>query len=490
MAHQSDSALNNFLATVNAAPAGPETGAYFDLDGTLLHGHSALAFFANRLRHGEWPAEAWHTLTTSSPHRLIRGLFQALAGTEAPLAAGISAAASAYWHGRPEAELNALSERVFREETAPLLSRAVWSLVRAHQARGHTVAIATSASNAQARPIATALGINHLVCTDVPVAHGLIRADPAPALCIATRKLEQVRKHAQRERIRLPESFAYCDGNDDIPLLAGVGHPRAVNPRNTLASEAFRRGWPTARFGPGNTPLLSPAWSTAGAGLASVAAAGLMTVLTDDAADPDGPQAASAAVALGCDALLRAAGVKVRVTGEEHLWSHRPAVFVINHTSPIDAVVVGQLLRERWFPLVKSELAGTPFISTFLTATGAVLVDRNSPAQSATVLTTAFRRLRCGLSLVAAPEGTRARTPDLGPFLPGAFAAARAAGVPVIPVAIHNATDALPRDGRFLRPGTIRVTVLAPVDTSGWRKADITEHTECVRGLFLKALHC
>ncbi|GCD40990.1 HAD-IB family hydrolase [Streptomyces paromomycinus] len=486
--HRPGSVLEDLLADVAASPDGPRTAAYFDLDGTLLQGHSALAFCANRLRHGEWPAEVWHGLTTVSPHRMIRGLLQALSGTEEPLATSMSAAASAYWHGRRTAELAALGERVFQEETASLLSRPAWTLVRAHQARGHTVAIATAASRAQALPVAETLGIGHLICTEVPAADGRVHASPPPPLCIGPRKLARVRQHARRKDIRLDQSFAYCDGTDDLPLLESVGHPRVVDPRAALRAEAFRRGWPVVRSGSGTRASLAPLVSTAAGSAAAVAATALMTVLTDGPAEPGLRQSATAAVGLGCDLVLRAAGVRVAVTGEEHLWSHRPAVFVANHTSPMDAVLTGHLLRDGWFPLAKKELAGTPVIGRFLAATGAVFVDRDRPGQSAAALATALGRLRRGLSLAAGPEGTRARTPDLGPFRPGLFVVARKAGVPVVPIVIHNATDVMARDGRLLRPGTVRVTVLPPVDTSDWHRTDIDRHTERIRDLFLTTL--
>jgi putative phosphoserine phosphatase/1-acylglycerol-3-phosphate O-acyltransferase len=50
---------------------------------------------------------------------------------------------------------------------------------------------------------------------------------------------------------------------------------------------------------------------------------------------------ASAGTALS----LELAGVELEVVGEQHLWSHRPAVFVFNHQSALDVLVVAKLLR-------------------------------------------------------------------------------------------------------------------------------------------------
>jgi putative phosphoserine phosphatase / 1-acylglycerol-3-phosphate O-acyltransferase len=41
------------IAAIEAGPKGPNIGAFFDFDGTLIDGYSVVAFFADRLRHGE-----------------------------------------------------------------------------------------------------------------------------------------------------------------------------------------------------------------------------------------------------------------------------------------------------------------------------------------------------------------------------------------------------------------------------------------------------
>jgi putative phosphoserine phosphatase/1-acylglycerol-3-phosphate O-acyltransferase len=49
------------------------------------------------------------------------------------------------------------------------------------------------------------------------------------------------------------------------------------------------------------------------------------------------------------------------------------------------------------------------------------------------------------------------------PFKHGAFFLARKAGVPIIPIVLHNVKDALPKGGWLIRPASIRVTVSPPV---------------------------
>jgi putative phosphoserine phosphatase/1-acylglycerol-3-phosphate O-acyltransferase len=71
--------------------------------------------------------------------------------------------------------------------------------------------------------------------------------------------------------------------------------------------------------------------------------------------------------------------------------------------------------------------------------------------------------LDSGRSLVIAPEGTRSTLGDIQPFKHGAFYMARKAGVPIVPIVLHNVKDALPKGGMVIRPATIRVTALEPI---------------------------
>ncbi|MFE0800392.1 HAD-IB family hydrolase [Streptomyces sp. NPDC058812] len=476
---------DRLLSAVAAAPQGPETGAYFDFDGTLIRGHSALAFCRNRLRHGEWPAEAWRALTSAPPARIVSDLLRARSGVENHAAARLGAAAAAHWHGKPAEALSELSERVFAEEIVPRISRDAWMLVRAHQAQGHTVAIATAASRPQAEPLARALGVD-LLCTPVEVTDGRIDTRRPAPLCAGTAKLAAVRAHATEHGAHLSQSFAYCDGYEDLPLLENVGRPRAVNPKEALAKVAHAMGWPVVRLEPprgGQAAALVATSGAVGAALTALTASAFA-----GAAAWDRHTAAATALRLGSDLVLRAAGVRVRVTGRDHLRARRPAVFVANHSSPVDALILAHLLRSDWCAMVKRELGDVWGLGHFLRWTGALFVDRNDRDQSAAVLASAVERLRRDVSVLVEPEGTRAGTPDLGPFRTGAFRVAARAAVPVVPVVIRNATDVMDRDGRLLRPGRVDVAVLPPVETADWAEEDIRHHADRVRESFAATL--
>ena len=118
-----------------------------------------------------------------------------------------------------------------------------------------------------------------------------------------------------------------------------------------------------------------------------------------------------------------------------------------------------------------------------------VFIDRadgKSAINAITPLVDAMRKE--GKSVVLAPEGTRSATDKLAPFKKGAFHLAMQAGVPMVPIVIHNSTDVAPKGDFVFRPATVEVEVLPPVDTSSWSVATIDQHVQEVRNMFAHAL--
>jgi putative phosphoserine phosphatase/1-acylglycerol-3-phosphate O-acyltransferase len=114
-----------------------------------------------------------------------------------------------------------------------------------------------------------------------------------------------------------------------------------------------------------------------------------------------------------------------------------------------------------------------------------VFIDRENAASAIEAmqpLVDAMRNER--KSVVIAPEGTRTISPKLAPFKKGAFHLAIQAGVPVVPIVIHNAGDVAPKGDFVFRPATVEVDVLPPVDTGDWRAETIEAHVAEIRRLF------
>ncbi len=470
--------LQAHLAAIKRGPQGRDVAAFFDFDGTLISGHSAGVLNRHRLRGFEIGAgEAIRALRAKFGDELSEADF-----------ADVAAAAARAWRGKPASFLDELADDLYREGIAGALHHEAWRVVKAHQRAGHTVAIATSATRMQVARVARELGVEHVLCTELEIAEGELTGAIAGVTPYGEEKLAAAARFARAQQLRLDRAYAYSNGGEDFPLLAAVGHPVAVNPQPALAKTARRLGWPTLMFeAPPGLFDPGPPLRTAGiwGAMAAAGYAGLvMNVLSRDRWRGINLMT-SAFAQLG----TAAGGIDVQVTGEEHLWSARPAVVLINHQNDLlDLLVGAALMRERTTAVAKQEARSVPLVGQLMSWARVAFIDREDGTQARESMREALDRLAEGISVVVAPEGTRSYSPTLGPFKKGAFHLAAAAGVPIVPVVIRNSGQLMPRTSKIARPGTVQVVVHPPIPTTGWTKADIDAAVEDVRQLYVDTL--
>jgi putative phosphoserine phosphatase / 1-acylglycerol-3-phosphate O-acyltransferase len=464
---------------VRSAPPGPHVAAYFDYDGTIIDGFSAGAFYRHRLLRLDL-----------GPRELARTLWKGARGIhgEEDFAEFLDLSLQA-WANRPEEEIRALAEKLFKHEIAGRLHHETWRLAQTHRAMGHTLVVASSATRFQVEPMAREIGAQHALFTPVESQDGILtgRRDGRPLW--GEGKADAVLALAEEHDFDLAASFAYSNGDEDIPFLSTAGNPVAVDPEPALGAHAEGRSWPILRCEsrpalPDATALARTAAFYGGmaAGMWAGIGAGLLRRSRQTLVEVGGD--------IGAELGLALAGIDVRVTsGEEYLWSARPCIFLMNHQSKLDPIIVMRLLRGGFTGVAKKEAANVPGFGQFFRLAGVVFVERGNTHQAKAALAPAVVKLREeGVSLVIAPEGTRSATPRLGKFKKGAFHIAMQAEVPVVPIVIRNAGEVMWRGSQTLHGGTVEVKVLAPVDTSDWSADTIDGHIADVRGMYLEAL--
>jgi putative phosphoserine phosphatase/1-acylglycerol-3-phosphate O-acyltransferase len=391
------------------------------------------------------------------------------------------------WRGRPVDEIDELGRRLFKEKLAGRVYPEARALVAAHRRKGHTVVLASSALSFQVEAVAADLDIEHVLCTRFEVVDGKLTGKLAgPHLWSAGKRLA-VEALAVEHGIDLAASYAYADGSEDVELLDVVGHPRPTNPTRGLERLARKRGWPVHRFGGRGpaTPALVVRHVAAVGGFVTATATGIgIGLLNRNRAD-----AVNTMVSVGSDLSLGLAGIHLDVIGEEHVWSHRPAVFLFNHQSSVDPLLLMALLRRDVTAVAKKELASNPLVRVVGALADAVFIDRNNREGAIDALRPLVERaLLRGKSLAVAPEGTRSGTGRLGPFKKGAFRLAMAGGVPVVPIVLRNAADVWPLGTQVMRPGTVDVVVHPPIPTTDWTDDDLDARIAAVRRLYLETL--
>ncbi|HEX6887040.1 MAG TPA: lysophospholipid acyltransferase family protein [Candidatus Nanopelagicales bacterium] len=192
------------------------------------------------------------------------------------------------------------------------------------------------------------------------------------------------------------------------------------------------------------------------------------------------------AATLASELSLAAADVHLEIQGEEHVWSHRPAIFVFNHQSQLDVPIMAGVLKRDFTGVAKKSLQGNPIFGPIGWFAGVAFIDRSDPEAARAALEPVVQSLRDGISLAVAPEGTRSL--ELGPFKKGPFHMAIQGQVPMVPVVIRNAGQLMAPHSYVITPGTVQVCVLPPVDTSSWTSETVEQHRDEVRQMFLDTL--
>lgn len=469
--------LPGSVAEILAAPEGPQVGAFFDLDGTLVAGFTGVIMTRDRLRRRQMSVGEFIGMVQAGlNHQLGRSEFEDLIGKGARMLRGSSLS-----------DIDELSERLFLQHVRDRVYPEMRELVRAHQARGHTVVLSSSALTVQVEPVARFLGIDNVLSNKFETdENGCITGEVVRPILWGPGKAHAVQAFATRNNVDLSKSYFYADGDEDVALMYLVGNPRPTNPAGKLAAVAAKRGWPVLRFTSrsGSNPLSQ---------LRTVAAIGSVV-----------PVAASA-VGLGLltqnrrtgvnfftstwsRLLLATAGINLNVLGRENLTAERPAVFIFNHRNQADPLIAGRLVETDFTTVAKKELESDPLIGTIGKVLDAAFVDRDDSKAAVESLRKVEELTSKGISILIAPEGTRLDTTEVGEFKKGPFRIAMSAGIPIVPIVIRNAEVVAARDSSTFNPGTVDVAVYPPISTDDWTLEDLPHRIAEVRQIYLDTL--
>jgi HAD superfamily hydrolase (TIGR01490 family) len=147
------------------------------------------------------------------------------------------------------------AERFIREveewsaaELVPFIAERARVVVAERQARGELCTVLTSSTAYAARPVADALGIEHVLASRLVAHEGRLTGAIEAPFVFGQSKVTVARRWAAEHGVDLARSAFYSDSITDLPMLAAVGEPIVVNPDPRLRLAAWRRGWPVERW--------------------------------------------------------------------------------------------------------------------------------------------------------------------------------------------------------------------------------------------------
>ncbi|MCW2559954.1 MAG: HAD-superfamily subfamily hydrolase [Mycobacterium sp.] len=469
--------LPGSIAEIEASPPGPEVGAFFDLDGTLVAGFTGVLMTRDRLRRGQMSVGEFIGMVQAGlNHQLGRSEFEDLIGKGARMLRGNSLS-----------DLDELGERLFVQHVQSRIYPEMRAMVRAHMARGHTVVLSSSALTVQVDSVARFLGIDNVLSNKFETDDdGLITGEVARPIIWGAGKARAVQEFAAENGIDLADSYFYADGDEDVALMYLVGNPRPTNPAGKLAAVAAKRGWPVLRFTSrsGSSPI-SQLRTVAGIASMVPVAAGAIGVglLTRNRRS-----GVNFFTSQWSRLLMTTIGIDTNVLGAENLTAQRPAVFIFNHRNQADPLIAGRLISDNFTSVGKKELEKDPIMGTIGKMMDAAFIDRDDPKAAVESLRKIEELARKGLSVLIAPEGTRLDTTEVGPFKKGPFRIAMTTGIPIVPIVIRNAEVIAERNSSTFNPGTVDIAVFPPIPVDDWTSDNLEERIAEVRQLYLDTL--
>ena len=206
--------------------------AFFDMDKTLLSVDTAMSWTKFLYRRGELPkamlakAIYWSTLYKLAVLDM-ESVFTRLCLD---------------LRGDLESEMIDKCAIWYRDHIAPFVTPAGRVAIEHHRQLGHTVVLATGSTIYAATPVASSVGIEHVLSSRLEVDGGAFTGRPS-ALCFGHHKVTLAEQWAAEHGIDLAASTFYSDSYNDLPMLSRVGTPVAVNPDARLRRHARRHGW-------------------------------------------------------------------------------------------------------------------------------------------------------------------------------------------------------------------------------------------------------
>ncbi len=191
-----------------------------------------------------------------------------------------------------------------------------------------------------------------------------------------------------------------------------------------------------------------------------------------------------------CDARLRRwatglldhAQVTRKVLNYERVPADETFILMSNHKSLYDVPLLIESFPRTLRMVTKSELFRVPIWGPAMREAGFIEIDRNDSARAKEGLEVAKTRLAGGINVWIAPEGTRSRSGQLGPFKSGGFRLALATGFRILPIAIRGTEKILRADGVLVNRGaSVELEFASPVDPKPYANGKRSELVGVVR---------
>ncbi len=181
--------------------------------------------------------------------------------------------------------------------------------------------------------------------------------------------------------------------------------------------------------------------------------------------------------------ILKVAGAKVTIKGEENIPKNDTVLFVSNHQSNFDIPLLMAYINVPKGFIAKKELEKWPFISTWMKYIHCIFMDRDNLRKSAEAIVDGIKLLKSGYSMVIFPEGTRSKGKPVDEFKAGSFKLATKSKKAIVPITINGTYKLLEANNNRIKASEIELIIHKPIDVANLSKEEADKLHDTVQSI-------
>ena len=238
---EADRLSDAMLEEVRRAGTGASEAAFFDLDKTIIARSSTLVMGRTFMRDG-----------LISPTTVLKGLYAQvvyqLVGADHEKMEQMRHALLDLTKGWEAERVRRLVRETMEAVIAPLVYQEALDLFEEHRRQGRDIWIVSSSGEEIVVPFADFLGVRNVIATRSGLDDDGRYDGTLEFYAYAGNKATAIRQIAEVRGYDLEHCYCYSDSITDLPMMAAVGHPTAVNPDRELRAAATAMSWAVRDF--------------------------------------------------------------------------------------------------------------------------------------------------------------------------------------------------------------------------------------------------
>jgi HAD superfamily hydrolase (TIGR01490 family) len=146
--------------------------------------------------------------------------------------------------GKKPEEIEDILSKFLNEVIEPMINIYALKLLHDHTHNNDIMLLASATNSVIVEPIAKRLGFKNIVSTEVEIIDEIYTGKVLGIPALSEGKLIKVKEWMLQNSIESFDNTSfYSDSINDLPLLAAVSKPVAVNPDDMLREECRKRSW-------------------------------------------------------------------------------------------------------------------------------------------------------------------------------------------------------------------------------------------------------